>query len=159
MNLQILVLVLAIVLFGVLAFKQMSALILAPLVTIFVVICSRLPILDSLKNAFIPAASDYVTVRLRLSIYRSRRIHSQSDRRALPRKIRGTDHHDHHRSFDLWRSQWLRCIFCYLSNRIKLIQGSESYKKAHPGRNLCRMLDVVHERSRFSFYSECHCHG
>ena len=61
MNLQILVLVLAIVLFGVLAFKQMSALILAPLVTIFVVICSRLPILDSLKNAFMPAASDYVT--------------------------------------------------------------------------------------------------
>lgn len=59
MNLQILVLVLAIVLFGVLAFKQMSALILAPLVTIFVVICSRLPILDSLKNAFMPAASDY----------------------------------------------------------------------------------------------------
>ena len=61
MNLQILVLVLAIVLFGVLAFKQMSALILAPLVTIFVVICSKLPILDSLKNAFMPAASDYVT--------------------------------------------------------------------------------------------------
>ena len=35
MNIHILVLVIAIALFGVLAFKQMSALILAPLVTIF----------------------------------------------------------------------------------------------------------------------------
>lgn len=61
MNIHILVLVIAIVLFGVLAFKQMSALILAPLVTIFVIICSGLPILDSLKNAFMPAASDYIT--------------------------------------------------------------------------------------------------
>lgn len=61
MNLHILVLILAIALFGVLAFKQMSALILAPLVTIFVVVCSGLPILDSLKKAFMPAASEYVT--------------------------------------------------------------------------------------------------
>lgn len=37
MNIHILVLVIAIALFGVLAFKQMSALILAPLVTIFVI--------------------------------------------------------------------------------------------------------------------------
>lgn len=61
MNLHILVLVVAIVLFGVLAFKQMSALILAPLVTSFVIICSGMPILDSLKNLFMPAASEYVT--------------------------------------------------------------------------------------------------
>ena len=40
MNIHILVLVIAIALFGVLAFKQMSALILAPLVTIFVILCS-----------------------------------------------------------------------------------------------------------------------
>ena len=43
MNIHILVLVIAIALFGVLAFKQMSALILAPLVTIFVILCSGLP--------------------------------------------------------------------------------------------------------------------
>lgn len=61
MNLHILVLIIAIALFGILAFKQMSALILAPLVTIFVIICSGLPILDSLKESFMPAASEYVT--------------------------------------------------------------------------------------------------
>ena len=32
-----------------------------PLVTIFVIVCSGLPILESLKTAFMPAASDYVT--------------------------------------------------------------------------------------------------
>ena len=61
MNIHILVLIIAIALFGVLAFKQMSALILAPLVTIFVILCSGLPILDSLKGLFMPAATDYVT--------------------------------------------------------------------------------------------------
>ena len=61
MNIHILVLVIAIILFGLLAFKQMSALILAPLVTSFVIICSGMPILDSLKNLFMPAAAEYVT--------------------------------------------------------------------------------------------------
>ena len=45
MNFGILVLLLALILFGLLAFKQISALILAPLVTIFVIVCSGLPIL------------------------------------------------------------------------------------------------------------------
>ena len=61
MNFGILVLVAALILFGLLAFKQINALILAPLVTIFVIVCSGLPILESLKTAFMPAASDYVT--------------------------------------------------------------------------------------------------
>lgn len=61
MNLGILVLVAALILFGLLAFKQINALILAPLATIFVIVCSGLPILDSLKTLFMPAASDYVT--------------------------------------------------------------------------------------------------
>ena len=61
MNLGILVFVAALILFGLLAFKQINALILAPLVTIFVIVCSGLPILESLKTAFMPAASDYVT--------------------------------------------------------------------------------------------------
>lgn len=60
MNIQILILFIAIILFGLLAFKQMSALILAPIITIFVAVCSGLPILDSLKNQFMPAAGDYV---------------------------------------------------------------------------------------------------
>lgn len=73
MNFGILVLVLALVLFGVLAFLQLSALILAPLVSIFVIICSKFPvellpegvekmtILTGLKQLFMPAASAYVT--------------------------------------------------------------------------------------------------
>lgn len=61
MNFGILVLLIALLLFGVLAFKQISALILAPLVSIFVIVCSGLPILDSLKNLFMPNASSYVT--------------------------------------------------------------------------------------------------
>lgn len=61
MNFHIMVLIIAIILFGLLAFKQLSALILAPLVTIFVAVCSGLPILDSLKESFMPAAADYVS--------------------------------------------------------------------------------------------------
>lgn len=61
MNFGILVLLAALLLFGLLAFKQINALILAPLVTIFVIVCSGMPILDSLKTMFMPAASDYVT--------------------------------------------------------------------------------------------------
>lgn len=61
MNFSVLVLVIAIVLFGVLAFRQMSALILAPLVTIFVIVLSGMPVLDTLLNDFMPATSDYIT--------------------------------------------------------------------------------------------------
>lgn len=60
MNVRILILFIAIVLFGLLAFRQVSALILAPVITVFVAVCSGLPILDSLKNDFMPAAGDYV---------------------------------------------------------------------------------------------------
>lgn len=61
MNFGILVLLAALLLFGLLAFKQINALILAPLVTIFVIVCSGMPILESLKTLFMPAASSYVT--------------------------------------------------------------------------------------------------
>lgn len=61
MNIQILVLFIAIILFGILAFRQISALILAPLVSLFVIVCARLPILESLKESFMPAAAEYVS--------------------------------------------------------------------------------------------------
>lgn len=60
MNFGILVLLLALILFGVLAFKQLSALVLAPVVTIFVLVCFRMPILEGLKTAFMPNAAGYV---------------------------------------------------------------------------------------------------
>ncbi|MDD5944728.1 MAG: GntP family permease [Clostridia bacterium] len=61
MDLSIIILIVAIILFGVIAFKQVSALILAPLVSIFVILCFRMPVLDTLLNAFMPAASNYVS--------------------------------------------------------------------------------------------------
>lgn len=71
--LGIFVLLIALILFGVLAFKQVSALILAPLITIFVIVCSgiidwfsngtffsNIPILQTLKDSFMPEAAGYV---------------------------------------------------------------------------------------------------
>ena len=128
MNIHILVLVIAIILFGLLAFKQMSALILAPLVTSFVIICSGMPILDSLKNLFMPAAAEYVTsllfgilcrsfVRSCLPVYWCSRIDRTCDRQFMSRKICSTDHYDHHWFINLWWCQRIRCILCYLPYR------------------------------------------
>ena len=67
MNWGILILFIAIILFGVLAFRGISALILAPLVTCFVLIFAPIfagqdiAILNGLKTQFMPAAADYVS--------------------------------------------------------------------------------------------------
>ena len=68
MNVGVIILFVAILLFGILAFLQVSALILAPLVSIFVIIFSMFPtveggvtLLSGLKELFMPAASAYVT--------------------------------------------------------------------------------------------------
>jgi H+/gluconate symporter-like permease len=76
MNLGILVLIVALILFGVLAFKQFSALLMAPIISIFVIVCffllgnppvvppdnlSAKTILEALKKLFMPTASGYVT--------------------------------------------------------------------------------------------------
>lgn len=67
MNMGILILGIALILFGFLAFRQISALILGPLVAIFVLVFSAIfagesiAILDGLKNSFMPSASAYVT--------------------------------------------------------------------------------------------------
>ncbi len=68
MNVGIIILFVAILLFGVLAFLQVSALILAPLVSMFVILFSAFPtveggvtLLSGLKELFMPAASAYVT--------------------------------------------------------------------------------------------------
>ena len=50
MNFSVLILLIAIILFGVLAFRQMSALILAPVVTIFVIVLSGMPIPESIAR-------------------------------------------------------------------------------------------------------------
>jgi H+/gluconate symporter-like permease len=60
MNFQIMILFIAIILFAVLAFKRINALILAPIVTIFVIESSGLPILDSLKGPFMASTTSYI---------------------------------------------------------------------------------------------------
>ena len=71
MNLGIVVLFAALILFGVLAFMQVSALILAPLVSIFVILLSqfsigKITILEGLTTMFMPAAASYVSAYLLL---------------------------------------------------------------------------------------------
>ncbi|MDR1623311.1 MAG: hypothetical protein LBS00_13170 [Synergistaceae bacterium] len=75
MNTGILILLIAFILFGVLAFRQLNALILAPIVTIFVLVCFGMPILGTVRwpstaewdfgtgliGAFMPNATKYVT--------------------------------------------------------------------------------------------------
>ncbi len=54
------ILVLALILFTVLAFKRISALILGPLVSLFVIILAKLPIFETLLGPYMAAAADYV---------------------------------------------------------------------------------------------------
>lgn len=54
------ILVLGLVLFTVLAFKRISALILGPLVSIVVIILARLPLFDTLLGPYMLASADYV---------------------------------------------------------------------------------------------------
>jgi len=55
------ILLIALLLFGVLAFKQLSAPILASVVSIFVLVCFGMPIIPGLKELFMPNAASYVS--------------------------------------------------------------------------------------------------
>lgn len=57
---DILIIVIALVLFTILAFKRVSALILGPLVSLFVIVCSRLPMFDTMLGPYMSAAANYV---------------------------------------------------------------------------------------------------
>ena len=168
MNIHILVLIIAIALFGVLAFKQMSALILAPLVTIFVILCSGLPVLESLKGLFMPAAADYVTkyfltffvgVWCCLSVHWRSRIHRQSDCRSLPRQVCCTNYHVYHRYPYFRWCQRFRCILRYLPNRPEPFQRRQPDKKIDSCSYFSRMLDMVHDSTWFTIYPERYCYG
>lgn len=54
------ILIIALVLFTVLAFKRVSALILGPLVSIFVIVCAKMPVFDTLLGPYMGAAANYV---------------------------------------------------------------------------------------------------
>lgn len=61
MDIGILILAAALVLFAFLAFKQISVLVLAPAVTLLVFALMRMPLLDSLLNSFMPSAAGYIS--------------------------------------------------------------------------------------------------
>ena len=170
MNIHILVLVIAIALFGVLAFKQMSALILAPLVTIFVILCSGLPVLESLKGLFMPAATDYVTKYFLTffvgalfgavyQVHRRSRIYRQSDCRSLPRQVCCTNYHVYHRYPYFRWCQRFRCILRYLPNRPESFQRRQPDKKIDSCSYFSRMLDMVHVSTWFTIYPERYRYG
>lgn len=57
---DILVLVIALILFSLLAFKRVSAIILGPIISIFVIVCSRLPMFDTMLGPYMQAAAGYI---------------------------------------------------------------------------------------------------
>ncbi|AVP55392.1 citrate transporter [Clostridium tetani] len=54
------IIIIALVLFTILAFKRVSALILGPLVSLFVIVCSKLPMFDTMLGPYMNAAANYV---------------------------------------------------------------------------------------------------
>ena len=60
MNVDILILIGALVVFAVLAFKQISVLVLAPAITLVVFALMRMPVLENMMSAFMPSAANYI---------------------------------------------------------------------------------------------------
>lgn len=59
MSFDVLILILAIILFTVLAYKRISAVVLGPLVSIVVILLARLPVFDTLTGAYMESAAKY----------------------------------------------------------------------------------------------------
>ncbi len=57
---DILILIVALILFSVLAFKRVSAIILGPVISIFVIVAARLPMFESMLGPYMQAAAGYV---------------------------------------------------------------------------------------------------
>ena len=60
MDIDILILIGALVVFAVLAFKQISVLVLAPAITLVVFALMRMPVLENMMGAFMPSAANYI---------------------------------------------------------------------------------------------------
>lgn len=57
---DILILIIALVLFSLLAFKKVSAIILGPVLSIFVIVCAKLPMYDTMLGPYMQAAGGYI---------------------------------------------------------------------------------------------------
>ena len=154
MNFSVLILLIAIILFGVLAFRQMSALILAPVVTIFVIVLSGMPILDTLLQHFMPATSDYIT-KYFLIFFVGALFGAVYQFTGAAESIARTMYH---RSFDLRRCERLCCILRGLPHCFADVQACQSDTPPDSCGNFGRLLDMVHDSARLSLYSEHHRH-
>ena len=57
---QVLILFIAIILFSILAFKKISAVILGPLLALLVILATRMPIFETMLTNYMEVAADYV---------------------------------------------------------------------------------------------------
>ncbi|MDK2867354.1 MAG: hypothetical protein PWP51_2133 [Clostridiales bacterium] len=57
---DILILIIALILFSLLAFKRVSAIILGPILSIFVIVCAKLPMYDTMLGPYMQAAAGYI---------------------------------------------------------------------------------------------------
>ena len=159
MNFSVLILLIAIILFGVLAFRQMSALILAPVVTIFVIVLSGMPILDTLLQHFMPATSDYITKYFLIFFVGALfgAVYQFTGAAESIARTMGCSHdYVYHRSFDLRRCERLCCILRGLPHCFADVQACQSDTPPDSCGNFGRLLDMVHDSARLSLYSEHH---
>lgn len=167
MNFSVLILLIAIILFGVLAFRQMSALILAPVVTIFVIVLSGMPILDNPAAAlhachiglYHEVFSDFLCRRAlwcSLSVHRGGGIHRTHHGMLLRQPLCCSHDYVYHRSFDLRRCERLCCILRGLPHCFADVQACQSDTPPDSCGNFGRLLDMVHDSARLSLYSEHH---
>ena len=56
---QVLILFIAIILFSILAFKKISAVILGPLLALLVILATRMPIFETMLTNYMEVAADY----------------------------------------------------------------------------------------------------
>ena len=165
MNFSVLILLIAIILFGVLAFRQMSALILAPVVTIFVIVLSGMPILDTLLQHFMPATSDYITKYFLIFFVGA---------------LFGAVYQFTGAAESIARTMGRFCGNHFVAPMIMCITGLltfggvsgfvvffvvypialQMFKRANPDScgNFGRLLDMVHDSTRLSLHSEHHRH-
>ena len=167
MNFSVLILLIAIILFGVLAFRQMSALILAPVVTIFVIVLSGMPILDTLLQHFMPATSDYITKYFLIFFVGALfgAVYQFTGAAESIARTMGCFCGNH------FVAPMIMCITGLLTfggvsgfvvffvvYPIADVQACQSDTPPDSCGNFGRLLDMVHDSARLSLYSEHHRH-
>lgn len=169
MNFSVLILLIAIILFGVLAFRQMSALILAPVVTIFVIVLSGMPILDTLLQHFMPATSDYITKYFLIFFVGALfgAVYQFTGAAESIARTMGCFCGNH------FVAPMIMCItglltfggvsgfvvfFVVYPIALQMLQACQSDTPPDSCGNFGRLLDMVHDSARLSLYSEHHRH-